>query len=232
MTSQRINWWVVSGSVLLVGISLQSNSAQQPGDDPFAPREELRIDPRRVDFNSPPRWNDGTQIPIAYWSVPDSKSAIRKAAEELRDAESDEARDQAEDKLRELLSKYFDEDMQRREADLKAMESRLKKLQEQLARRHDKMQEIVDFQIKVLINEADGLGFFSSPSPPMGLPSAANPFYSSRTAEEGTTITDPAQPRQPILTRQPVLPPSSAAPIPTERQPSQPLEPSVPAATR
>jgi hypothetical protein len=86
---------------------------------------------------------------------------LRKAAEAVRDAEDDEDRGQAESKLRELLEDSFDEDMERRKESLIEMESRLKKLQRQLERRREKMEEIVDLQMKVLVNEADGLGFFS-----------------------------------------------------------------------
>jgi hypothetical protein len=151
---------------------------------------------------------------IMSWAGPDSKSAIRKAAEELRDAKGDEAKAKAEANLRELLIKYFGADMVRREKELEAMQNRLKKLQEQLAKRDDKMQEIVDLQIKVLANEAEGLGFFSGDPSPSGLPRAPqNPyyFYSPRTAEEGSATIRPLQPAQPAPQRAP------ATPIPTER---------------
>lgn len=208
MKSQGI-WCVVSITVVIIGAGFQLSSAQDQPSDPFAAPPE-----RPVATSASPYRSVVVRAADDLWdpnSGPDSKTLIRKAAEALRDAKSDETRDQAEDKLRELLSKYFHEDMKRREADLQQMESRLKKLQEQLARRHDKKDEIVDLQIKVLINEADGLGFFSSPSPPMGLPSATSPyyFYSPRTAEEATAIIQPT----------PILPGATSTAPPLEPTP-------------
>jgi len=88
---------------------------------------------------------------------------IRKAAEKLRDAEGDQAQAQAQQELAELLGKYFDEDLARREEELAKLEQRLEKLRTQLARRAEKRQEIIELQIKVAVNEADGLGFLSQP---------------------------------------------------------------------
>ena len=97
------------------------------------------------------------KLPLASGSM----AAIRKAAEELRDAEGDDARADAEAKLRGLLEDYFDEDMERRASDLQEIEKRVSKLRAQLERRGDHKPEIIDLQIKVLVNEAEGLGFFS-----------------------------------------------------------------------
>lgn len=221
MTSQKINCWIVSGSVLLVGIGLQSSSAQKPTrNDPYGPRGEVVIDGYRVDPNSPPRYPDGT--PVISWAG--SKSAIRIAAEELRDAKDDEAKSKAEENLRGLLRNYFGEDMARREKELEAMQNRLKKLQEQLAKRRDKMQEIVDLQIKVLTNEADGLGFFSGDPSPSVLPPALETavvrpyyFYSPRNAEEGRATIQPAPmpaPTAPIPGATPDPTPDTEAPTP------------------
>ena len=218
MTSRRINWWVLNGAMAFVGIGLQSSSAQDPRSGPYSLRSELDIDLRRVDSKPSPRRPDGT---LYLDFGPDTLGAIRKAAEELRDAEG-EAKAKAEANLRELLTSYFGEDMARREKELEAMQNRLKKLQEQLAKRRDKRQEIVDLQIKVLTNEADGLGFFSNNSSPSGLPLAPERpyyFYSPRTVEEGRATIQPT----------PLAPSRApATPIPTERaEPNPPREPSV-----
>jgi hypothetical protein len=88
-------------------------------------------------------------------------SAMLEAAAELRDSKSVKEKSEAEVRLRELLNKYFEDDMKRRQEELKDMEARLRKLHEQLQRREQKMEEIVDLQMKVLVNQADGLGFFN-----------------------------------------------------------------------
>ncbi|MFO0789860.1 MAG: hypothetical protein U0805_10405 [Pirellulales bacterium] len=101
--------------------------------------------------------------------------AIDAAAAELRDATTDEAKSAARKKLTALLNKTFDEDMKGRETELKKVEERVKKLRAQYQKRIDKKQEIVDLQLKVLENEADGLGFFNTPVPGPS-PFGANPF--------------------------------------------------------
>ena len=102
---------------------------------------------------------------------------IRKAAEELCDAKGDDAHEKANSKLRDLLDQYFEEDMTHRQKELESIETRLQKLHAQLDRRRAKKQEIIDLQVKMSANEADGLGFYSqseggtfnvfAPQPPM-----------------------------------------------------------------
>lgn len=89
-------------------------------------------------------------------------SAIRKAAEAVRDAKGDEAKSDAQKKLAELLSKCYDDDMVQREHELKQIEERLTKLRELLDRRRTKKQEIIELQTKVALNEAEGLGFYDN----------------------------------------------------------------------
>ncbi len=247
MKSRNIGRWVVRSAVVLIGWTLQSSSAQERSNDPFTPSTALS-DVGPADTNvprtrsvtppstGPARRERRVEVNGSVFVDPvpsgwDLKSAIRQAAEELRDAEGDEAQAKAQTNLRDLLSKYFVDDMKRRQAELEEMASRLRKLEEQLARRRDRMQEIVDLQIKVLINEADGLGFFSSGQPSDSQPTPnAYYFYSPR----------PNSPPQKVVVPTPALPseadPSSAgsprparvAPVapPTER-----YEPPQPAAT-
>jgi hypothetical protein len=89
---------------------------------------------------------------------------IRQAAEELRDAKDDEAHEKANSKLRDLLDKYFEQDMTHRQKELESIESRLQKLHAQLEHRRAKKQDIIDLQVKMSVNEADGLGFYSQPA--------------------------------------------------------------------
>jgi hypothetical protein len=92
--------------------------------------------------------------------------ALRQAAATLRDAKDDAAKTAAQGQLTELLNKAFEDDMQRREQELAQVEQRTKDLRALMGRRREKKSEIVELQIKVLLNEADGLGFFNeSPTP-------------------------------------------------------------------
>jgi len=87
--------------------------------------------------------------------------ALHEAAAALRDAKDDAARADAQAKLTELLQKYFDDDLRRREDELAKIEERTRQLRELLEKRRTKKSEILDLQVKVLLNEADGLGFFN-----------------------------------------------------------------------
>jgi hypothetical protein len=89
---------------------------------------------------------------------------IRPALEQFRNAAGEAEKTVAKKQLTTILEQYFDEDLRRRAEDLARIEERVKNLRAQLDRRRDKKQEIIDLQIKVAENEADGLGFFSSPA--------------------------------------------------------------------
>jgi hypothetical protein len=109
---------------------------------------------------------------------------IRAAAEAVRDAKGDDAKTTAQKKLAELLGKCFDEDTERRQKELTQIEERLTKLRELLDRRRTKKQDILDLQMKVALNEADGLGFYDSEQP--GGPKTGNFFY--RTEIDGSPV--------------------------------------------
>jgi hypothetical protein len=89
---------------------------------------------------------------------------IRRAVAAIRDAPNEAQKSRETKILNDLLNEYFETDTQRRESELVQIEERVKKLREQLDLRRQKKQEIIDLQMKVALNEADGLGFFSSPS--------------------------------------------------------------------
>jgi hypothetical protein len=95
---------------------------------------------------------------------PEAMNRIREAAKALVDAEDEDARQDAQRGLNELLDGYFEEDMERREEELANVERRVKELRELLERRREKKDEIIRLQVEVLRNEADGLGFFSAES--------------------------------------------------------------------
>jgi hypothetical protein len=206
MNLQSICCCVIGSALVLIGVGLQSSSAQDEQNNPFA-------EPLRQPYSDAKAEYSRATVGGFSRRGPDTKSAIRKAAEELRDAEGDEVQAKAQANLRALLTNYFDEDMKRRVAELQEMETRLRKLQEQLARRQTKMQEIVELQIKVLTNEADGLGFFSSGTFNDHQPSRAN--YSS------IIVPGEAHPAQnaPFGAPVPVMTPPSALPTPTPAAP-------------
>jgi hypothetical protein len=133
-------------------------------------------------------------------------SAIRKAAEAVRDAKGDEAKSDAEKKLAELLSKSYDDDMVQREHELKQIEERLTKLRGLLDRRRTKKQEIIDLQTKVALNEAEGLGFYDNDRPTKGnsfgyalprIDGGTGTLSVEASSDSAPTITAPAAPKAP-----------------------------------
>jgi len=94
------------------------------------------------------------------------RDQIRNATRQLRQAKDGESRAEVIDHIELLLQQFFDRDMDRRQVELTKIENRLEKLRAQLARRREKKQEIVDLQLKVVLNEADGLGFYGQPRDP------------------------------------------------------------------
>jgi hypothetical protein len=120
-----------------------------PADDRFDAVQDIAAPPMTMSFD-----DHGRRI---YTNI---GSSIRKAADAVRDAKDDEAKAAAEKTLDGILSKYFDEDMARRESELTKIEERLIKLRDLHNRRRAKKQEILELQTKVALNEAEGLGFY------------------------------------------------------------------------
>jgi hypothetical protein len=73
--------------------------------------------------------------------------------------ENYQEREKLKTKLREVLSKQFDVQRQRRERELKSIEDRLSKLREQLKKRTDARETIIDRRIESLVSDAEGLGW-------------------------------------------------------------------------
>lgn len=102
------------------------------------------------------------------------RSEIGRLMNQLRGAEDDAKKGEITKQLESAVDKYFDEDMKARETELKNLEERLTKLRGQLDRRRKAKADIIQLQIKVLVNEAEGLGF--SPASDF-VPAPNSPFY-------------------------------------------------------
>jgi hypothetical protein len=90
-----------------------------------------------------------------------AQSKINELIERLRDADELHKPDLVKE-LEAAVSAEFDEDMKHREAELTKLEERMAKLRTQLERRKKAKAEITQLQTKVIVNEAEGLGFSSS----------------------------------------------------------------------
>jgi hypothetical protein len=155
--NMKSQWFVLSVLTMLSVLAWQTGWGQEPAERPVPGDSPYDTRIGGPEMGMPRGMMPGFAVRGSY----EMAAAIGKTVESLRNADDDETKAKAEKQLRELLRNYFGEDMARREKELEAMENRLTKLKEQLARRRDKMNEILDLQVKVLVNEADGLGFFS-----------------------------------------------------------------------
>jgi hypothetical protein len=154
---------------LAAGLGMYDLSLAQEATAPaaFVPPLPSAASPLDVPAAESPYAGSIPGMPGRANSVP----SIQQAAEAVRDAEGPQAKADAQAKLTDYLAKYFDDDMAKREAELKQIEQRLAKLRELLDRRRNSKQEIIELQAKVALNEAEGLGFYEAES---DVPGASN----------------------------------------------------------
>ena len=104
-------------------------------------------------------------------------TVISQLMDQLREADDDTVKADLTKQLEAAVVANFEEDMTSREAELTKLEERLAKLRAQLDRRRKAQEEIIQLQLKVMINEADGLGFSGASGFEPGLNSAASPAF-------------------------------------------------------
>lgn len=108
------------------------------------------------DFSGPGKFSAMFVVPDTEWSK------VEKLTSELGEAKDDKAKAGLSEKLKSAVEKCFEADMKGREAELKKLQERLDKLKAQLDKRRSAKAEIVELEVKVLQNEAAGLGFSHS----------------------------------------------------------------------
>ena len=90
---------------------------------------------------------------------------IKQGVAQLRSANTAEELSAVKAKLTQALDEYFEADLVRREQEIAKVEQRIQKLKAQVEKRRASKQQIIDFQLQVLQNEAEGLGFYSGRKP-------------------------------------------------------------------
>jgi hypothetical protein len=119
--------------------SLNTNWTQST--DPFYPSDGVVFNP-----------NDGVVM---------NSNKIGELMNQLRHSDDSAKKADLMKQLETAVTKFFDEDLKSRETDLAKLEERLNKLRTQLDRRRTAKAEIIQLQLKVLANDAEGLGFSS-----------------------------------------------------------------------
>jgi hypothetical protein len=178
-SAMSLKFWslkLLAGIALVAGLAVvatRSGSAQ-PADVLIEAPGPVRVQPQiealdviKLKADAVKMATDGVQRKFIalHGGPPDKMHAIREAATALNEAEGDDARSDAKEKLSELLDEFFESDMERREKELAEVEERVTKLRSTLQRRREKKRDILDLQMEVLLNEADGLGFFGGEGP-------------------------------------------------------------------
>ncbi len=98
-----------------------------------------------------------TQLAVQPSTRTNSKTA--KAYALLKKAESDEDKKQAEEDLREALSEEYDLSLESHENNLAQLRARLEELEQELAKRRDAKDQLVDLRLQMIVNEVNGLGW-------------------------------------------------------------------------
>ncbi len=106
--------------------------------------------------------------------------ALHQAIGKLKSAKNDTDKAALTKQISQLLDKSFERDMQRREKQISDVETRVKKLRDQIEKRKKAKDDIISLRLKTIVNEADGLGFPEGADTEIGLRLATQRFSSHR----------------------------------------------------
>lgn len=151
----------------------------------------------------------GDALSLTYrMSPPDPRQvALKKIEEAKARLAADEDRSVVEPLLKAALAEYFIADMRHRVRELDDIKAKIAESEAKLQKRLDSQQESVDLQLKIMLREADGHGFFRPED--VRSSSALNPTY-------GREPADPSG-HEPAGARSDDLLESSPSVVPTSR---------------
>ena len=179
MTRRRTRITAAAGCTVLIAVMAYQTQAQNPSSELFVdPALELSavqglpgatssdatlpllqlLEGQRRQFAVQRRQSPGAYGISSAGGVIANKTS--DAIDKYKEAKSDEDRVAAEKELRAALVERFELLMKQREADLADLKARLERLTAQLQKRRDAKDDIVELRLKVVMNEANGLGFF------------------------------------------------------------------------
>jgi hypothetical protein len=97
--------------------------------------------------------------PGTVYDAATGQPEISQLIKKLRDADDDAKKEEITRQIEAVLTKSFDRDLDVRQNDLEKLDERVSKLRALLDRRRKAKADIIQLQVKVLVNEAEGLGF-------------------------------------------------------------------------
>ena len=89
----------------------------------------------------------------------DKKASALRALKKAKADDDDDAQAEAERSLRSALEDEYDAMLETHEKQLDALEKKISELRKQLRRRENAKSELVDLKFKMMLHEADGLGW-------------------------------------------------------------------------
>ena len=135
-------------------------------------------------------------------------SELQKAIEKYKDKDANgKDKLEAKETIVSVLGKQFDDDMDQRAKQVAELEKKVTTLKEQIGKRKEAKQKIIDLRIEVLMNEMEGLGFPASGTLPL-----LNTIGSPATFRALTVPGSPIAPIAPVAPVPPVAPAAPAAP--------------------
>jgi hypothetical protein len=132
-------------SCFALGAPAQQAQTPQVGQPLFQPWPNQRLP------NGIPMYREDTLIQ-------DDSAAVR-LAKQLAEAKTDAEKEKLKESLKTLLNQQFDERQKHHEKELAALEEKVKKIKEMVAKRQENKKEIIDEKTKQLEREAKGLGW-------------------------------------------------------------------------
>jgi hypothetical protein len=115
-----------------------------------------------------------SQTAVVQVQVPHSEPKVNELVRKWKAAEDDDAREKAQDEIRAALKEAFESRLTAHEQQIQELELEVKRLREQLERRREKQDEIVDFRLQQVLREAQGLGWGTDNFAPSTNPYRAN----------------------------------------------------------
>lgn len=144
---------------------------------------------------------EGDALSLTYrMSPPDPRQvALQKIEEAKAKLAADEDRSVVEPLLKSALADYFIADMRHRVRELDDIKAKIAESEAKLQKRLDSQEESVDLQLKIMLREADGHGFFRREDVQSGSGQSSPNFRPSHT---GLAPADAAgqRPSSPALT--------------------------------
>ena len=135
----------------------------------------------------------GDALSLTYRvSPPDPRQvALKKIEEAKAKLAADEDRSVVEPLLKAALAEYFIADLRHRVRELDDIKAKIAESEAKLQKRLDSQEESVDLQLKIMLREADGHGFFRREDVQSG--SSLNP--TSRLEPTGAAVLRPSSPK-------------------------------------